>query len=42
MMKNLLKEISLGFKTVRYGFQLKSNIAMVIIFFILEIGRAHV
>ena len=37
MMKNLLKEISLGFKAVRYGFQLKSNIAMVIIFFILGI-----
>lgn len=33
MMKNLLKEISLGFKTLRYGFQLKSNIALVVIFF---------
>lgn len=37
MMKNLLKEISLGFRTIRYGFQLKTNIALVVIFFILGI-----
>lgn len=38
MMKNLLKEISLGFKTIRYGFQLKSNIALMVIFLILGIS----
>ena len=37
MMKNALKEIKLGFQLLKYGFQVKANVVMVLMFCVLGI-----
>lgn len=37
MMKNVLKEIKLGFQLIQYGFQMKANVIMVLFFLMIGI-----